>query len=77
MVLPAYLIRYSLTGENTKRSHMSMLYSFLITNGYINDLIIKAKCFSKPYVRYEGEETLKTFLVKNRFEKIENGRRSK
>lgn len=57
-LFPFYLIRFSLTGKNTKRSHMSMLYSFLLTNGHINDLIVRVKSILKPYHRYEGLETL-------------------
>ena len=58
ILFPLYLIVYRITRINTVTSHLSMLYCFLITNGYYNDLIIKIKSIIFPYYDYSGQETV-------------------
>lgn len=61
-LFPFYLLRYQLTKKNTTRSHLSMLYAFLFSNGRLLDVVTKLGSVLYPYKSYHGEETLKVRL---------------
>ena len=62
IIFPFYLLIYTLRKQNTTRSHLSMLYAFLFSNGRILDAIAKITSTLSPYKSYHGAETLSVNL---------------
>lgn len=56
ILFPIYFLRYEITKKNSVRSHLTMLYAFLISNGHLNDIIVKLKSLTRPYLKYTGQE---------------------